>query len=100
MSLSLLLHELATNAGKYGALSVPEGRVSLRWAVRQQGGEEALEVNWAERGGPPAVEPVRRGFGSRIIRMGLTGSGGVKLRYDTQGLTAEMSAPMNQVQQA
>lgn len=100
MSLSLLLHELATNAGKYGALSVPEGCVSLRWAVRQQDGDDILEMTWAERGGPPAVEPARRGFGSRIIRMGLTGSGNVKLRYDTQGLTAEMSAPMKQVQQA
>lgn len=98
MSLSLLLHELATNAGKYGALSVPEGRVALRWTVRQQDGDDMLDMCWVERGGPPVVEPVRRGFGSRIIRMGLTGSGGVNLRYDTQGLTAEMNAPLNQVQ--
>lgn len=100
MSLSLLLHELATNAGKYGALSVLEGRIALRWAVRQQNGEDVLEMSWTERGGPPAVEPVSRGFGSRIIRMGLTGSGGVKVRYDIQGFTAEMNAPLDQVQQA
>lgn len=96
MSLSLLLHELATNAGKYGALSVPEGCVELCWTVRDLG---TVEMRWAERGGPPATEPVSKGFGSRIIRMGLTGSGGVKLSYDSQGLTAEMSAPLHQVQQ-
>ncbi|WP_312487347.1 GAF domain-containing protein [Sphingomonas sp.] len=100
MSLSLLLHELATNAGKYGALSVPEGHVALHWAVRQHDGSDVLDLSWTERGGPPVVEPTRKGFGSRIIRMGLTGSGGVKLRYDTQGLTARMSAPLHQVQQA
>lgn len=99
MSLSLLLHELATNAGKYGALSAPDGHVMLRWDVQQQDGDEILEMSWAERGGPPAVEPTRRGFGSRIIRMGLTGSGGVKLCYDTEGLTAQMTAPLRQVQQ-
>ena len=99
MSLSLLLHELATNAGKYGALSVPGGHVALRWAVRPHVGHDMLEMDWSERGGPPAVEPARRGFGSRIINMGLTGSGGVKLLYGNQGLTAEMSAPLSQVQQ-
>lgn len=96
MSLSLLLHELATNAGKYGALSVPEECVELCWTVRDR---ETVEMRWAERGGPPATEPVSKGFGSRIIRMGLTGSGGVKISYDSQGLTAEMSAPLHQVQQ-
>lgn len=99
MSLSLLLHELATNAGKYGALSVAEGRVQLIWSILPQAGDDLLEMSWMERGGPPAVEPTRRGFGSRIIRMGLTGSGGVKLHYDTHGLTAVMSAPLSQVQQ-
>ncbi|WP_083273275.1 HWE histidine kinase domain-containing protein [Sphingomonas melonis] len=100
MSLSLLLHELATNAVKYGALSVPEGEVVIVWGLRRINGVDMLEVSWSERGGPPAVEPVSRGFGSRLIRMGLSGSGGVKLRYGDQGLTVEMSAPLAQIQQA
>ncbi len=96
LSLSLMLHELATNAVKYGALSVPEGKVTLRWTV----GDEKMDLVWQEQGGPPAVEPTRRGFGSRIIRMGLIGSGGVNLTYGTEGLTMEASAPLHQVQEA
>ncbi|MHA0363663.1 HWE histidine kinase domain-containing protein [Sphingomonas aquatilis] len=99
MSLSLLLHELATNAVKYGALSAPEGQVAIAWALRRAVGVDTLEMSWSERGGPPAVEPTSRGFGSRLIRMGLSGSGGVKLRYGAQGLTVEMSAPLAQIQQ-
>ncbi|PAV92306.1 hypothetical protein WR25_07884 [Diploscapter pachys] len=99
MSLSLLLHELATNAVKYGALSVPEGQVAIAWALRRADGVDTLEMSWSERGGPPAVEPTSRGFGSRLIRMGLSGSGGVKLRYGALGLTVEMSAPLAQIQQ-
>ncbi|NIJ30516.1 two-component sensor histidine kinase/PAS domain-containing protein [Sphingomonas insulae] len=100
MSLSLLLHELATNAAKYGALSHPDGVVTMTWAVRPGPGGDVLHVTWRERGGPPAAEPVRRGFGARIIRMGLIGSGGVEQHYDRHGLTIEMSAPLDQVQQA
>lgn len=96
MSLSLLVHELATNAVKHGALSVPGGHVAIEWTIR----DERLEVRWAERGGPPAIAPTRRGFGSRIINMGLTGSGDVKLHYASEGLTVEMTAPVRQVQQA
>lgn len=96
LSLSLMIHELATNAVKYGALSVAQGRVALRWHVQS----DSLLLEWKERGGPPAVEPTRRGFGSRIIRMGLIGSGGVNLTYGMEGLTVEASAPLHQVQQA
>ncbi len=96
MSLSLLIHELATNAVKHGALSVPAGHVVIDWAIN--GGQ--LEMRWVERGGPPAIAPTRRGFGSRIINMGLTGSGDVKLHYASDGLTVEMTAPVRQVQQA
>ena len=96
MSLSLLIHELATNAVKHGALSVPAGHVVIDWAIN----EGQLEMRWVERGGPPAIAPTRRGFGSRIINMGLTGSGDVKLHYASDGLTVEMTAPVRQVQQA
>lgn len=100
LSLSLMLHEMATNAVKYGSLSVPGGRVVLHWKVTDRDGEQKLDLSWSERGGPPAVEPTRKGFGSRIIRMGLSGSGGVEVHYGTQGLTVDASAPLYQVQEA
>lgn len=100
LALSLMLHELATNAAKYGALSVPKGTVSITWTIHSDGETDALDLSWVERGGPPAVEPTRRGFGSRIIRMGLSGSGGVELRYGTEGLTMRATAPFYQIQEA
>ena len=101
LSLSLLLHELATNAAKYGSLSVPEGRVSVDW--RLDDGSEAREVtfDWAERGGPPVAPPAtggRKGFGSRLISLGLVGTGGVDLRYLPSGFQATMRAPLVQLQ--
>ena len=63
LALSLALHELATNAAKYGALSRPDGRVELRWTV----GNGKLKLNWLESGGPKVIAPSRRGFGSRLL---------------------------------
>ena len=63
LALSLVLHELATNAAKYGALSRPEGRVELRW--KAEPGQ--LDLSWRESGGPRVAAPSRRGFGSRLI---------------------------------
>lgn len=100
LALTLMLHELATNAAKYGALSSPSGTVSVTWEIRRHDDKDALDLTWVERGGPPAVEPTRRGFGSRIIRMGLSGSGGVELRYETEGLTMRATAPLYQIQEA
>src|SRR5690348_13509907 len=65
VSLSLLLHELATNAAKYGALSSSPGHVELRWLVE---GEELL-LQWRERGGPPVQPPRTTGFGTRLLDM-------------------------------
>src|ERR1700729_1885574 len=67
LSLSLALHELATNAAKYGALSGPEGRVELRWEAR----DGKLHLDWHESGGPPVASPRHRGFGSRLLERGL-----------------------------
>lgn len=100
LSYSLLLHELGTNALKYGSLSVPEGRVEIDWRLLRDADEQTLELSWREVGGPPVVEPTGRGFGSRLIRMGLIGTGGVQLDYGTDGLTATMRAPLSQVQQS
>ena len=99
LSFSLMLHELTTNATKYGALSVPEGRVTLEWRTEPGARGDELAMSWVERGGPPVKEPSRRGFGSKLIRMGLIGTGGVDVRYDVQGFSALMRAPLVELQQ-
>jgi two-component sensor histidine kinase len=70
--LSMALHELATNAAKYGALSAPNGKVLLHWELDAAAGK--LRLRWKERGGPAITgPPTRRGFGSRIIEGTLHG---------------------------
>ncbi|MCK5931014.1 MAG: GAF domain-containing protein [Fulvimarina manganoxydans] len=98
---SLVVHELGTNALKYGALSVPEGRVRIGWRIEGDGEDAELVFRWSEHGGPPAVEPSsRRGFGSRLIRMGLTGTGGVETSYGNEGLSVVMRASLIQIRQS
>ena len=87
LALSLALHELATNATKYGALSSPKGRVSITWeAVKEQ--QDCIALSWTEMGGPPVHSPEKRGFGStlieKIVPMQLNGSG--KLHYLPEGV--------------
>ncbi|GJE48260.1 hypothetical protein GOFOIKOB_1287 [Methylobacterium tardum] len=98
LSASLLLHELATNAAKYGSLSGEEGEVKVRWWIDGDAGEPGLVLRWREHGGPPVVAPTRRGFGSRLIRTGLVGTGEVDVTYHTEGLVAAMRAPLVEVQ--
>ena len=72
LSLALALHELATNATKYGALSNATGTVRVAWAIEgQPGGERPFRLTWREAGGPPVAPPTRTGFGSRLIRRSL-----------------------------
>jgi two-component sensor histidine kinase/putative methionine-R-sulfoxide reductase with GAF domain len=96
LACSLILHELGTNALKYGALSKPDGRVSLSWALEGDEAEPVLRFRWSETGGPPVARPKRSGFGTRLIGMGLLGSGGTRTDYAPGGLTVEMSAPMRE----
>lgn len=98
VSISLLLHELATNATKYGALSAPTGRVNLSWTVDDGGAEPTLELIWVESGGPVVSEPTRRSFGSRLIKMGLLGDGGAEKQWPPSGLVARFEATMAGVQ--
>ena len=65
--LSMILHEIATNAAKYGALSNDSGTVTLDWEVVEEDGRQKLRLIWTEAGGPPVTAPVHRGFGSRLI---------------------------------
>jgi PAS domain S-box-containing protein len=98
LSISLLLHELATNATKYGSLLNPDGHVEVTWHLQDVNGEDELVFRWKEKGGPPAVEPNGKGFGSKLIRMGLIGTGGVDVRFLLSGFEAEFHAPLAQVQ--
>lgn len=86
-TVALALHELATNAVKYGALSVPEGHVELVWNL--DGNAKRLE--WRERGGPPAVAPTRTGFGSMMIASLTKSSDGSGLIYGPEGLVCLLS---------
>ena len=100
MSLSLILHELATNAAKYGALSTAQGKVSVVWALRQEGSEPFCTLRWLEEGGPAVVPPTRTGFGSRLIGRGLAGSfeGEVELSYPVTGVVCTINAPLRGLQ--
>lgn len=66
-NVAMALHELATNAAKYGALSNATGKVSVRWSVSRENGLPLLHFRWAERGGPPVTPPSRKGFGSAVL---------------------------------
>lgn len=92
LALSLAVHELATNAAKYGSLSRPGGRVSIRWAVADDGG---LHVVWREAGGPVVQEPERRGFGTRLIEKALAMEtrGRSKIRFEPDGVVCEITLP-------
>lgn len=71
LSLALAIHELTTNAAKYGALSVPHGRVHVAWKMLEtcdDGGAQCFEFDWQESGGPPVSAPKRRGFGSKLLQ--------------------------------
>lgn len=94
MSLSLVLHELATNAAKYGALSVPGGRVHVSWHVEEENTQ--LRLNWVESGGPPVAPPATTGYGTQLIQSATTYSlgGRVEQDYAAGGLEAEIVIPL------
>ena len=100
LSFSLIVHELLTNACKYGALTNDYGKVSLSWGVEDSQDGDLLKIEWREKGGPPVVPPTRKGFGSKLISIGLVGTGGVDLRFDPEGLAADLHASMRQLVQA
>lgn len=91
--LALAVHELATNAIKYGALSVPQGAVSLAWTVEQVPQGERVAFDWKERGGPAPQKPSRDGFGTRMIRAvtARENAGSVSIDYEPDGLRCRIS---------
>ncbi|HTR88039.1 MAG TPA: PAS domain-containing protein [Reyranella sp.] len=95
VTLSMALHELATNAVKYGALSTEQGRVAVRWRVS---GERFL-MSWRESGGPRVAPPERTGFGTRMIRHGLAAElrGTVEIDYRPEGVVCTVDAPLKTI---
>jgi PAS domain S-box-containing protein len=92
--MALVLHELATNARKYGALSVPEGRLSVNWEMRTDA-QPTLFLEWKESNGPRVNDPKKRGFGSTLIERTLRGHGGqTSVRYGTDGVTCQITLPL------
>jgi two-component sensor histidine kinase len=92
LSLGLALHELATNAAKYGALSVAEGRVSVTWTLP---GPDRCEVLWQESGGPQVSQPTRRGFGLELIERIVSSElkSQVEIRFEPDGVTCRLQVP-------
>jgi PAS domain S-box-containing protein len=94
MHLALVLHELATNARKHGALSVPTGRLSVTWQVRTNGGCSLL-LSWKESNGPKVSAPSAHGFGRTLIEQTVRAHGGeASVDYRTDGLTCEIKLPL------
>jgi PAS domain S-box-containing protein len=95
--LGMALHELSTNAAKYGALSVPTGSLTVSWSVTG-GLFQMLRIEWSERGGPPiAAPPTRQGFGSRLLERGVRAEleGKVTLDFTPEGLDAAIEIPLD-----
>ena len=99
VALSMVIHELSTNALKYGALSVPEGRVSITWEVDVEA--ERFKLAWRESGGPAVVEPKDRSFGSRFIEQALPGQlqGEARLIFEPTGLVCDVNIPISSLQE-
>lgn len=97
VALAMVLHELATNAAKHGALSTPTGTLAVNW---QDGEDDSLILDWVEQGGPKTREPAQRGFGSRMLRTVVTGEmgGSLDLNYEETGVTARLVIPLSAYQ--
>jgi len=91
-AIAVTLHELATNAAKYGSLSVGEGQVRVEWLHSADG---QLVLRWTKAGGPPVDPPTRRGFGTNVIESMIRGGakGEVRLDRRAEGLACEITVP-------
>jgi two-component sensor histidine kinase len=97
VTLNMAFHELTTNAAKYGSLSVDAGRIEVTWSLEEGAGPLTLAIEWREVGGPPVAEPVRRGFGSRLIEQALAREfdGQVELTFAREGVCCRMRLPLS-----
>src|SRR5262249_38797438 len=86
----LIMHELGTNASKYGSFSTTTGTVSIRWQVLDNDQTEVLRLDWRERGGPPVTPPETTGFGGMLLRS----TAKVDLRYEPAGFECDIMLPL------
>ena len=102
LSLSLAIHELATNALKYGALSGPAGRILITWEIADLDAEPHFAFTWQETGGPAVSPPSDTGFGSRLITRVLKDdfNGNVELSYEAAGLRCRLTTPVRNIETA
>ncbi len=93
-TLAMALHELVTNSAKYGALSTLTGRLGIHWKIEA----DVLNILWEERDGPPVVEPVSRGFGTRSVIASIESQLGGQAEFDwrPEGLICRLSVPLKQ----
>jgi two-component sensor histidine kinase len=96
LTLGLVLHELATNAAKYGAFSAPPGRVEIAWSVTDEAETPRLILDWTEHGGPPVQEPERRGFGRSLIERSVAYEleGSAELTFAPEGVRCHIELPL------
>ncbi len=96
------VHELATNAVKHGALSIPAGRVDVGWQVEQADGLRTLRLEWIESGGPPVTPPAHRGFGMTLIERSLPHdlNGAVTIDFNPGGVHASLRATLPEPRRA
>jgi len=96
LALGMVLHEMATNAAKYGALSNTIGQVRVAWVVQTLGGDKILTMSWSEHGGPEVAPPTRTGFGSRLIRMSVEHDlkGEAAISYAAEGFACTLTLPL------
>ena len=96
---ALVVHELATNASKYGALSRPAGGIAIHWSIQGEGAGARFKFQWLERDGPPVVPPTHRGFGRVLLEKAAAQEFGEppQIRFSSAGLTYEIDAPLSVV---
>ncbi len=102
LTLTMVFHELVTNAAKYGALSQPDGRVKISWEVNEEegaAGERSVILVWEEQGGPAVMEPAQRGFGSRMVESSIPAElgGSAVLQFDPAGIRCDITFPLARI---
>jgi two-component sensor histidine kinase len=94
LALAMTLNELCTNTTKFGALSVPAGRIAIAWTIDEK--NERLRLTWTEKGGPPVHAPTRRSFGTRLIEtLGKQLNGETEMTYAPEGMVYVLNVPLN-----
>jgi two-component sensor histidine kinase len=96
IALAMTFNELCTNTTKFGALSIPTGRVEIAWTVDTE--KQRLHLTWTERGGPPVAPPSRRSFGTRVMEsLGQQLNGQVRLAYEPTGFVYALDVPLGSI---